>query len=107
MPPCSSDAAGRPLNELVSTYVHYRSQELSEYCTVSKGIYVNKFQGLTLAEYCAARKYHCQHTHTQPCTNCMSVIQAAQIILNCFIVPLSAVFKEVFPTVTYISANAK
>lgn len=35
------------------------------------------------------------------------MIQAAQIILDRGIVPLSAVFKQVFPTITYTSANAK
>ena len=107
MPPCGSDAAGRPLSELVNMYVHYRGQGLSEYDTVSEGIFVSKFHGLTLAEYCTARKYHCHQNHGQPCTNCMSMIQAAQIILNRGIVPLSAVFKQVFPTITYISANTK
>lgn len=35
------------------------------------------------------------------------MIQTAQIILNQGIVSLSAVFKQVFPKVTYTSANAK
>ena len=107
MPPCGSDATGRPLNELVNTYIHCRGQGLSEYDTVSEGIYVSKVQGLTLVEYCTARKYHCKQNHDQPCTNCMSMIQAAQIIVDRGIVPVSTIFKQVFPTITYTSSNAK
>ena len=57
MPPCGSDTAGRPLSEVITTYVQYRGQGLTEYDTISEGIYVSKFEGLTLAEYCTAREY--------------------------------------------------
>ena len=56
MPPCGSDATGRPLSELVNTYVQNRGQGLSEYDTVSEGIYVGKFQGLTLARVLYSKK---------------------------------------------------
>ena len=35
------------------------------------------------------------------------MIQAAQIIVDRGIVPVSTVFKQVFPTITYTSSNAK
>lgn len=52
------------------------------------------------------QEYHCRQNHSQPCTNCISTIQAAQIILDRSI-PLSVVFKQLFPAITYITANAK
>ena len=56
VPPCGSDATGRPLSELVNTYVQNQGQGLSEYDTASEGIYVSKFQGLTLARVLYSKK---------------------------------------------------
>lgn len=108
MPPCGSTTAGRPLSELVDIYIHFQSQALSEYDTVSGDIFVSRFQGLNLTEYCAAREYYCTENHCYTtCTNCKSMIQAAQMILKGGIVAMAVVFKEAFPTVTYLSVNAK
>ena len=72
----------RPLSELISTYIRNHAQTLSEYDIISKGIYASTFQGLTLTKYCMARSYYCHQNHHQPCTNYMSMIQAALIVLN-------------------------
>ena len=85
--PLQFQCCKRPLSELVSTYICNHTQTLSEYDIISKGIYASKFQGLTLTEYCMARSYYCHQNHRQPCTNCMSMIQAALIVLNGGIVP--------------------
>lgn len=108
MPPCGSLTAGRPLKELVDIYTHFQNQALSEYNTVSSDIFMSRFEGLMLVEYCAAREYYCSENHCYTnCSNCKSMIQAVQMILKGGIVPMAVVFKEAFPTVTCLSVNAK
>lgn len=108
MPPSGATTAGRHLSELVDIYLHSQTQVVSEFNTVSSDVFVSKFKGLTLQEYCAMREYFCSKNHDQiPCTQCKSMIQAAEMVLKDGIVPLAVVFKAAFPTVTYHSVNAK
>ena len=100
-------AAGRPLSELVGIYIQFQSQALSEYISVSNNVFMSKFQGLTLAEYCTARRHYCSQNHNTTCKSCNSKIQAAQMIVEGVILPMSTVSKKVFPAVTYLSVNAK
>ena len=108
MPPSGATTAGRHLSELVDIYLNSQTQVLSEFNTVSSDVFVSKFKGLTLQEHCAMREYFCSKNHDQiPCTQCKSMIQAAEMVLKNGIVPLAVVFKAAFPTVTYHSVNAK
>lgn len=87
--------------------MHSKSQELSSFNVVSSDVFISKFKGLTLREYCTVRKYYCENHHLIPCPECKSIIQAAEMVLKDGIVSLAAVFKAAFPTVTYHSVNAK
>lgn len=106
MPPCSATIAGRHLTKLVDVYLRSQTQALSEYDTVTSDVFISKFRGLTLLEYCTVRDHYCREYHTH-CTECESMIQAAEMVLKNGIVPLAVVFKAAFPTVTYHSVNAK
>ena len=93
-------------------YVQNKKQTPSEYTIVNCNIYLSKSVGLTLQEYCIARKHFPQHTKqvsplfTRNC-DCNAMIQVAEMILREGIITLSSVFKAIFPNVTYHSHNAK
>lgn len=73
-------------------YKNWKKQNLSEYETIND-IYASKIDGLTLEEYCMARKYLCSTQHNQ--CDCNSMIQAANIILKDGIVSMATVFKTI------------
>jgi hypothetical protein len=90
----------------VELYENWKKQNLSEYETVNNNIlYASKIHGLTLGQYCLARRYLCSAQHNQ--CDCNSMIQAAEIVLKHGIVSMATVFKTVFPNVTYHAVNAK
>ena len=66
---------------------------------------MSKAEGLTLKEYYEAREYVIVIIRKKIVTSLM--INAAKRVLNEGIVPLSRVFKTVFPKATYHSGNAK
>lgn len=111
---------GRQLSELVDVYEQNKKQTPSEYKTIDSNIYSSKVVGLTLHEYCIARKHYCKEKHlpyhatqvspalsTHTSCDCNAMIKAAEIVIQEGIVTLSSVFKAVFPNVTYQSHNAK
>ena len=103
----NSTIAGRPLQELVDVYVCNMSQTLSNHDAVGNYVYVSKFEGLTLSEYCLAKTHYCKLYHNPACEPCSRDLHAAKLVLEHGIISLSLVFKTVFPSVTYLSANAK
>ena len=68
---------------------------------------MSKAEGLTLKEYCEAREYICNSDHKEKNCDCSLMINAARIVLHEGVVPLSGVFKTVFPKATYHSGNSK
>lgn len=86
-------------------YKNWKKQNLSEYKTINNDIYASKIDGLTLEEYCLARKYLCSTQHNQ--CDCNAMIQAANVILKDGIVSMATVFKTIYPNVTYHAQNAK
>ena len=86
---------------------HYVGQSLSDYKTLSEGIWISKVTVLSLKDYCNARKFYCLLKHNPNCTKCDRLLQAAQIILDNIICSLSFVFKSVYPESTYNSEAAK
>ena len=86
------------LNHLVSTTLN----------PISGNVMISQINNLTFSEYCAARTHYCNINHSTVCkAGCSSMIQAAQMVLNGCIVPVSVVFKKPFPVSTYLSSNAK
>ena len=94
---------GRPISELSTQYSYLEKTNLSDYITLTENIYASKVTGLTLSEYCKARRFHCINNHKK-CSECNSMIHAAIIVLEEGIVTLKHVFTTIFPFVTY---NAK
>ena len=86
---------------------HYVGQSLSDYKTLSEGIWISEVTVLSLKDYCNARKLYCLSKHNPNCTKCDRLLQAAQIILDNTICSLSFVFKSVYPESTYNSETAK
>ena len=64
VPTCSSTSAGRPINVIVEIYYRNKGNKLSEYDIIDSKVYVSKFQGLCLQEYCIVKKYLCDSNHT-------------------------------------------
>ena len=108
VPPCTATTARRHLTKLVDIDLHSQTQALTEYDTVSSDVFTSKFRGLTLPEYCAVRDYYCRENHNQiHCTECKSMIQAAEMVLKNGIVSLAVVIKPAFPTVTTLNAKRR
>lgn len=85
-------------------YKNWKKKNLSEYETINSDIYASKIDGLTLEEYCLARKYLCSTQHND--CDCDSMIQAANIVLKDGIISMATVFKTIYPNVTY-ALNAR
>ena len=94
------------MSELILAYEHWRTQPLSDLVKISDRIFATRITNLTLQEYCWVRRLHCSSTHSN-CTECSSMLIAADMILTEGIVPLSLVFRTAFPDVTYSAACAK
>ena len=63
---------------------------------------------LSLKEYCFACEQYCLINHNQhKCTACSQMIEAANLVLKHGFYPLSSVFRDSFPGITYKSATAK
>ena len=50
---------------VVEICLHSQTQALSEYDTVSSDVFISKFRGLTLPEYCAVRGHYCRENHNR------------------------------------------
>ena len=94
------------MSELSLVYEHWRTQPLSDLVKISDRIFAIRITNLTPQECCWVRKLHCSSTHSNYCTECLSMLTAADIILTKEIVPLSLVFRTAFPGVTYSAAFA-
>lgn len=88
-------------------YIHNKTRTLSEYIKIDSNVYKRKVEGLTLKEYREVREFLCKNYHQEKNCDCMSMIEAANIVLDKGIVPLSKVFKSVFSNVSYHSVSAK
>ena len=85
----------------------FRNIALSDYITVTDGVYVSKMD-LSLEQFCEASKVNCLHGRSlQPCSECASLVTAARILQRERICPLSYVFRAVYPGLAYSSAKAK
>ena len=91
----------------MNLYIRNKTQTLSKYIEINENVYMSKAEGLTLKEYCEAREYIYNSDHKEKNCDCSLMINAPKIVLNEEIVPLSRVFKTVFPKATYHSGNAK
>ena len=76
------------------------SQTLSNHDAVGNYVYVSKFEGLTLSEYCLAKTHYCKLYHNPACEPCSRDLHAAKLVLEHGVISLSLVFKNVFPSVT-------
>ena len=56
-------------------------RQLSEYLTVSDGVYVSTLKGLSLYEYIQARHTYCS-THHSNCKECKPMLNVAQTVLK-------------------------
>lgn len=91
------------MHELVEIYIRNKKKSLGNNQIINTNLYSSIFEGLSLTEYCRVVEYYCNLYHSITC-DCR---KAAQFVLNEFIVPLSKVFREVFPSVTYNSMKAR
>ena len=79
-----------------------------DYMQVQHNVCVSKCTNLSLQEYCFIAYKYCMHYHDQQkCTQCHVMIKAGELVLAHGLVPLSEVFRDCFPDVTYSSAKAK
>lgn len=85
-------------------YTNWKKQNLNEYDIISSDIFASKIIGLTLTEYCLARKYICSIQHDR--CDCSSVIQTANLVLRHGITSMANVFKTDYPNVTYHTHHA-
>ena len=92
MPPFTSNDVGRPSHELVRIYQENAHLPLGNYTQVSNKVCTSKFTQLSLKEYCIARKMYCLSSHSS-CSECPSMIKAAELVLEAGICPLYDVFK--------------
>lgn len=88
-------------------YTQNHKKGLSNYKVLDKNVSVSNFDGLSLKEYCNVVKYCCKLYHNSSRCDCESMLEIAHSVLNECIVPLSKVYRKVFPKVTYHSGHAK
>lgn len=74
--------------------------------TVSDGIYVSIFKGLSLQEYVAARQQYCTEMHKN-CSDCPRMLQIAQEILQKGFTKLKDSYVQSFPLVKYDQTLAR
>ena len=85
----------------------YRNIALCDYTVVTDGVYVSKMD-ISLEQFCEASEVKCLHGRSsQHCSECASLVAAAEILQRERVCPLSHVFRAVFPELTYTSDRAK
>lgn len=76
-------------------------------CRKADGIYQSLLSGLTILQFVKARTAYCLKYHALGCSECNSLIQAANEIISCGIPDVADTFRKCFPSVKYSSYNAK
>lgn len=76
-------------------------------CRKADGIYQSLLSGLTILQFVKARTAYCLKYHALGCSECNSLIQAANEIISCGIADVADTFRKCFPSVKYSSYNAK
>ena len=106
MPVCTPTGAGRSSNALVDIFCENQRKKLSECDVLDSVVYVSKFQGLSLQEYCDVKYILCETNHAaEKFCDCKALINCAITVLNVGIISLSQVFRNNFPNVTYSFNN--
>ena len=101
--PCGAIPA-RSNAEIVNKYL---SQKLSSHpIQVSSHIYKSSVN-LSLQEYILARRSVCAKSHRPPCTECDSLLNTAQSIIDNGYLILSEAFRNVFPGIKYSAEVAR
>lgn len=76
---------------------------MSDYTTVANGVYVSKMD-----QFCEAANVCCLHCiNAKRCSECSSLIPAAQLVQMEGVCLLSSVFRTAFPRASYTSEKAK
>ena len=92
---------GRPIDQLVKIYDDFCKSRLSDYCTVSDGVYVPSFNtNLTLKEYEVAKQRDCS-IHHYNCKECCTMLAVVEMVLQGGYVKLKTGFTTAYPGVTY------
>ena len=98
---------GRPLNEIITTYLQESRKSLSVQYRPSENVYVSVIEHLSLPEYVAARAEHCRNTHEEPCCKCQGLLKVGSNVLQNSYCVLSDAFRTAFPHTKYTAERAR
>jgi hypothetical protein len=86
--------------ECLAKLKKYFKQNITDGCKVNEDTYVTYIKNMTLVEYINAMKKHCKDlNHGNNCPKCEPSIEAANIIMEKGIVPLSSLYRQCFGVV--------